>query len=58
MDPRQLQRFKNEVQAAALLQHQNIVPVYSVGSERGIHYYAMQYVEGYNLAEMIASLRA
>ena len=30
LDARQVQRFKNEVQAAAMLQHQNIVPVYSV----------------------------
>jgi WD40 repeat protein/serine/threonine protein kinase len=57
MDPRQLQRFKNEVQAVALLQHQNIVPVYSVGSERGIHYYAMQYVEGPTVAQIVAQLR-
>src|SRR3712207_7281226 len=36
---RQLQRFKNEAQAAALLHHQNIVPVYAVGCERGVHFY-------------------
>jgi len=47
VDPRHVRRFKNEVQAAALLQHQNIVPVYSVGCEHGIHFYAMQYVEGH-----------
>src|SRR5216683_678865 len=41
LDARQLQRFKNEAQAAAHLQHQNIVPVYSVGCERGVHFYAM-----------------
>src|SRR5207249_1283988 len=39
-----LQRFKNEAQAAAHLQHQNIVPVHFVGCERGVHFYAMQYV--------------
>jgi serine/threonine protein kinase/WD40 repeat protein len=58
MDPRHVLRFKNEVQAAALLQHQNIVPVYSLGCDHGIHYYAMQYVEGHTLAEIIASLRS
>jgi serine/threonine protein kinase len=55
--PRHLQRFKNEAQAAASLEHPNIVNVYSVGCERGVHYYAMQYVEGQTLAEVIAGLR-
>jgi serine/threonine protein kinase/Flp pilus assembly protein TadD len=57
MDPRQLQRFKNEAHAAAQLHHTNIVPVYSVGCERGVHFYAMQFIEGHSLAEMIAQLR-
>jgi serine/threonine protein kinase len=57
MDPRQLQRFHNEAQAAAGLHHTNIVPVYFVGSERGVHYYAMQYIEGRDLASVIAELR-
>ncbi len=39
-------RFKNEAQAAAMLQHANIVPVYSVGRKRGVYYYSMQYVDG------------
>ncbi len=38
MDPRQLQRFHNEARAAAGLHHTNIVPVYGVGCERGVHY--------------------
>ena len=42
LDERQLQRFKNEARAAGALHHPNIVPVYSVGTERGVHYYAMQ----------------
>ena len=58
MDPRQLQRFKNEAQAAAHLHHTHIVPVYSIGCERGVHYYAMQYIEGPTVAEMIEQLRA
>src|SRR5262245_38282831 len=57
MDPKQLQRFKNEAQAAAQLHHQNIVPVYSVGCEHGVHYYTMQFIDGQNLAAMIADLR-
>jgi WD40 repeat protein/serine/threonine protein kinase/predicted Zn-dependent protease len=57
LDAKQLQRFRNEAQAAAHLHHQHIVPVYSVGSERGVHFYAMQFIEGRTLAAMIAELR-
>jgi serine/threonine protein kinase/WD40 repeat protein len=57
LDPKQLQRFKNEAQAAAQLHHTNIVPVYGVGCERGVHYYAMQYIEGRTMAALIRELR-
>src|SRR5262249_17438206 len=43
LDAKQLQRFKNEAQAAAHLHHSNIVPVHATGCERGVHYYAMQF---------------
>jgi WD40 repeat protein/serine/threonine protein kinase len=56
MDPRQLQRFHNEARAAACLQHPHIVPVHAVGCERGVHYYAMQFVEGVTLAQVIRDL--
>jgi hypothetical protein len=56
-DPRQLQRFRHEAQAAAQLHHGNIVPVYAVGCERGVHFYAMQLIEGQSLAELIKQLR-
>jgi serine/threonine protein kinase len=57
LDSRQLQRFKNEARAAAHLHHSNIVPIYSVGCERGVHFYAMQYIEGQPLSAVIAELR-
>jgi serine/threonine protein kinase/TolA-binding protein len=57
MDPRQLQRFHNEARAAAGLHHTNIVPVYGVGCERGVHYYAMQFIDGRTLAALIAEQR-
>jgi serine/threonine protein kinase len=57
LDPRQLQRFKNEARAAAHLHHTNIVPIYSVGCERGVHFYAMQFIDGQTLAEVIEELR-
>lgn len=58
LDTRQLQRFKNESHAAAQLHHTNIVPVYAVGCERGVHFYAMQLIEGRSLASVIQELRA
>jgi len=57
LDAKHLQRFKNEAQAAAHLQHTNIVPVHYVGCERGVHFYAMQYIEGQTLAAVIHDLR-
>jgi hypothetical protein len=57
LDAKQLQRFKNEAQAAAHLHHCNIVPVHATGCERGVHYYAMQFIDGQTLVQMIAELR-
>jgi serine/threonine protein kinase len=57
LDQRHLRRFRNEARAAAHLHHTNIVPVYSVGSERGVHFYAMQFIDGMSVAEMIAELK-
>jgi WD40 repeat protein/serine/threonine protein kinase len=57
LDSKQLQRFKNEALAAAQLDHPHIVHVYSVGYERGLHYYAMQFIDGLNLAELIRLVR-
>ena len=56
LDHKQLQRFKNEAQAAANLQHPSIVPVYGIGVERGVHYYAMQFIEGQSLDALIDEL--
>src|SRR5205814_680738 len=56
MDPKQLQRFKNEAKAAASLKHEHIMPIYAVGCERGVHYYAMEFVEGQTLAQLIAGM--
>jgi serine/threonine protein kinase/Flp pilus assembly protein TadD len=58
LDVKQLQRFKNEAQAAAGLHHTHIVPVFATGCERGVHYYAMQFIDGQTVAALIAGLRA
>ena len=57
MDPKQMQRFQLEAHAAACLHHTNIVPVHAVGCERGVPFYAMQFIEGRSLAQLIAELR-
>jgi eukaryotic-like serine/threonine-protein kinase len=57
LDAKYLQRFKNEAQAAAGLHHTNIVPVFAVGNERAVHYYAMQFISGQTLAALIHELR-
>src|SRR3954468_1705701 len=57
-DAKQLSRFKNEAQAAAQVQHPNIVPVYSVGEENGIHYYVMQLIDGQALTSLLDGLRS
>ncbi len=53
-DPRRLERFQVEAHAVAALSHPNIVPIFAVGADQGQHYYAMQFIEGRSLAELIA----
>jgi serine/threonine protein kinase/Tfp pilus assembly protein PilF len=57
LDPRRLQRFQNEARAAGCLHHTNIVPVFAVGVAHGVHYYAMQLIEGQTLAAVVRDLR-
>lgn len=57
LDERQIARFRTEAQAAAGLHHPNIVPVYAIGQERGVHFFAMQFVDGQSLDCAIAELR-
>lgn len=46
-------KFRTEAQSAAGLEHPNIVNIYDVGSENGIHYIVMEYVEGITLKNYI-----
>ena len=58
LDNHQLKRFQNEARAAASLEHPNIVPIYFVGKERGVHFFAMKLIDGLSLAAVIQSLKA
>jgi WD40 repeat protein/serine/threonine protein kinase len=57
LDPKRLHRFHLEAQAAASLRHPHIVPVFATGSDDGIAYYAMQYLECRDLGRIIRELR-
>ncbi len=56
LDETFLERFRCEARAAARLHHPNIVPVFGVGEHGGVHYYAMQFIEGRNLDSVIEDL--
>ncbi len=57
-DGKHISRFRNEAQAAAQAQHPNIVPVYAIGEQNGMHYYAMQLVAGQSLATLLDETRS
>jgi serine/threonine-protein kinase len=52
-DDTYVRRFHFEAQAAAALVHANIVQIYEVGRVEGYHYIAQEYVQGYNLRELM-----
>src|ERR671925_58802 len=54
-DPAFVQRFRREAQAAANLNHPNIVAVFDWGEEDGTYFIVMEYVEGRSLREAIQS---
>jgi eukaryotic-like serine/threonine-protein kinase len=52
-DAQFVERFRREASSAAGLQHPNVVGVFDRGEHEGLHYIAMEYVEGASLKEMI-----
>src|SRR3954453_1400311 len=47
-------RFRNEFEAAASIQHPNVIPIYHAGEEDGLLYVTMRYVQGEDLARLVA----
>ena len=52
-----LKRFQREARTAARLHHTNVVPVFGVGEQEGLHYYVMPLIRGVGLDELLSELR-
>ncbi|MGZ8612320.1 MAG: Stk1 family PASTA domain-containing Ser/Thr kinase [Actinomycetota bacterium] len=52
-DPNFVTRFRREAQAAARISNQNLVSVFDTGSDDGVHFIVMEYVEGRTLAQFL-----
>ena len=48
-----IKRFHREAESAAKLNHPNIVQIYDIGEEEGIHYFAMEYVDGKDISQLV-----
>ena len=55
--PKAIRRFQREVEAAAKLNHPNIVAAYDADEENGVHYLVMEYVAGTSLADRVQQQR-
>src|SRR5438309_807213 len=52
-NPLSLKRFRAEAEAVARINHANIVQIYGIGETEGLHYMALEYVEGRNLRDLV-----
>src|SRR5262249_24318910 len=57
LDPRQLGRVRRGARSAARLHHTNIVPVFDVGEQDGLHYFVMQFIPGLGLDQILEELQ-
>jgi len=54
-DPNFVERFRREAQAAATLNHPNVVGIYDWGQERGTYYIVMEHVSGRSMSDVLRS---
>src|SRR5438552_19186444 len=52
-DQERMRRFIQEAKAASALNHPNVAHIYEIGESDGVHFIAMEYVEGQTLASKI-----
>jgi tetratricopeptide (TPR) repeat protein len=57
LTPKAVARFHREAEAAGKLHHTNIVPIYATGADHGLHYYAMELIEGPSLDQVLQRLK-
>ena len=57
LTPQAVQRFQREAESAAKLHQTNIIPIYATGAQDGIHFYAMELIEGPSLDHVIRQMR-
>jgi eukaryotic-like serine/threonine-protein kinase len=52
-DEERVRRFKREARAASALNHPNIITIYEIGDADGVHFMAMEFIEGENLRQRV-----
>jgi hypothetical protein len=57
-DPAFVKRFQSEAQAAGRLNHPNIVQVYDVGVDQGVHFYSMEFIENGSVQDLATRVGA